>query len=176
MGPSTFPLSGYGLVGASDDPSNITATNSLSAGVAVWHRIYVPANTAINGAATYVNSAGSTVGAGIQGFSVYEESGTLVASVSSNTIFTSTGWRSAAFSSPVAAQGSGRFVYVGFVCNLTSAPTTAGAGTGAPAFNGGVSVTNRRCFYASGVTSWPSSITVASHGTISNQTNLVGIY
>jgi hypothetical protein len=173
---SLYPLAAYGLKATSVAIEDGTVNGAPGAGVAVWQRVRVPQGTPITGAAMFVESAGSTPGGGIQGFAVYEEDGTLAgSSTTDNAIFTSTGWRSKALTTPIAAQPDGRFVYVAFVSNLGSAPTLTSAAD-AKALNGAVGGGNRRCFYAASVTSWPGTITVSSHGTLSTQTNLIGVY
>jgi len=173
---ANYPLSGYGLIAASMDPESATGAGAPGAGVAVWQRVRVPGGKPIVGAVMYATIAGNTPGGGIQGYSVFEDDGTLVGSTpTDNALFTSTGWRPKALSAPVASQTDPRFVWVAFVSNLGGAPTFSGMSTSAGPMNGGVGVANRRCFYATGITSW-ASINPVSTGSDSGQTNFIGLY
>jgi hypothetical protein len=160
-----YPVSGYGFVAASDNISFFRNSGSLDQ--AWFTRVFVPAGNAINGLATLVKAAGTVSGGGLNGFAIYDDSGTLVAStVDDNTMWQTTGWVAKSLASPIASQGSDRFVYAAVSSRgYSAAPTTA--------FDTGISSaltdtpgyldTRRRAFF-NGISSWPASLNPATYG------------
>lgn len=184
---ATFPLSGYGLLAASLDPSDALSMNNIATNEAFFARVAVPANTPITSLWCAVGTAGNydglTTGSTI---GLYTDAGVLVDKiVTSDSLWTATGWVGGALSlGPVAKQSTARFVYV--------APLVRGATVTAPVipfdssandtsgnltwYNGPpTGVTNRRTFYQSGLSALPASFNPASAGTPTTFTPLVGI-
>lgn len=153
-----YPIEeGYGYHSASISPDDATAAS----GIGGWHtRIWVPAGKAISTAAIFVTTAGVGTPT-LAGFAVYTDDGQtkLGETTADNNIFASTGTRSGTFASPIAAQGSGRFVRVLFSQNYSTSgvsctfATENGPGGGA-AFNGGLAV---RTAFFSALSSFPAS-------------------
>ena len=163
-----YPLSAYGFFSASAAVEVFTSNGPASSFHAT--RIFVPANRQIVGMGTIVRTAGTLGAGGVNGFAVYEDDGTLAAStVSDDNLWTSTGWRTKAFASPIAAQSSDRFVYgcmlhngysasPGILYNILGNGVTGVSG-------GGYGVPNhRRFFYNNSVSSWPASFDPATYG------------
>ena len=107
-----FPLSGDGLIAASAPLTSFRDNGNLNAsGWAV--RMWIPAGKAITTCWAAVVTAGTLGAGGVNGFAIYDDAGTLVQStVDDNNLWASTGIRSKALPSPIAAQSSDRFVYL----------------------------------------------------------------
>ncbi len=177
-----FPLSGYGLLFASGDPvsylqSANTVTNNL------WYsRCWVPANTVITNL-----WAGCTV-AGVwdntltpNQLAIYTDAGVQAGLTADNgALYATAGWVGGAVAGgPIAAQGTGRFVYVGWCARgQTGALAMQFAGKNSvtlPAFQTGPAGGNRRAFFtgASGA-GFPASFDPTSYGTANDFAPLVG--
>jgi hypothetical protein len=179
-----YPIDQYGLIACTLHPDNIGVTAfTLVAGVLELYRVYVPANKAITGACTYVNTAGTTPGStNASGWALYTDDGTTRTAITTNdyTLFTSTGWKSKAFPSPIAAQSVGRFVRLGMIASCTGTAPGLLWGTnqgGAAFFNGTVpSGTHRRGITVASTTTFPTSFTPASFGSNDNPMVFMGLY
>ena len=160
-----YPLSAIGAFTASAEMDDIGAESSF--GAAFFARIFIPANQAINAVGMYITTAGTLGAGGENSFAVYDDSGTFVASTpSDNNLWTATGWRSEAFSSPIAAQGVDRFVYVSPLVNgYSSGVNTLYFTTRTQVTEGMVGFTNkRRSFFQSTLAAWPASFDPATYG------------
>lgn len=163
---SVYPMSAYGFFSASNDISSFFGQAGLDQ--AYFTRVFIPAGKAINAIGTMVHTAGTGGAGGLNGFAVYTDSGTLVTSTTDDdTMWQSAGWVIKTLSSPIAAQGSDRFVYVGVACRQHSlAPIIAYCqftATGLVAGGGYLVSGGRRSFYNS-ISSWPASIDPATYG------------
>jgi hypothetical protein len=181
-GGPVFPLSGYGLLTASDAPAMFQNTSPLSNATLFGARCWVPANTALGHLATAVRTGGTYSASGIPNqLGVYTDAGVLVQStVDDNTLWATAGWVSRPITT-VAAQASGRFVYILYILGGftgTVVPYALGANdTNASWFALGVTNSgNRRCFYLSGQTALPASFDPTSIGTATGFLPLVGAY
>jgi hypothetical protein len=179
-----YPIDQYGLIASTIHPDNIGVTTfTLTAGTMELYRIYVPANKVITGAATYVSSAGTIPGSSnASGWALYTDDGTTQVTKTANdyTIFTSTGWRSKAFPSQIAAQSVGRFVRLAMVSTCSSTAPSLLWGTnqgGASFFNGIVpSGTHRRGITIGSITAFPTSFTPSTYGSNDSPMVFMGLY
>lgn len=163
-----YPLSAYGFTAASGPIEAFTGNSTIS-GV-FFARVYVPAGTAINGAATVVRNAGTLSAGGQNGFAIYEDNGNFdVSSVSDNNMWATPGWVSKTFTAPVAASNVDRFVWVGLMTTgYSSAPyilyNVQGGGITGTTGGGFNLPSHRRAFYSNSVSSWPASFNPATYG------------
>jgi hypothetical protein len=178
-----FPLSGYGLLAASGDPvgflvSATTVTNNL------WYaRVWIPANTAITNL-----WAGCTV-AGVwdntltpNQLAVFTDAG-VQAGLTADTgaLYATAGWVGGAIAGgPIAAQGSGRFVYVGWCArgqtNALGMQFASQASGTFPAFQTGPATTHRRAFFTGASSAgFPASFDPTSYATLTAFVPLVGV-
>ena len=180
-GPS-FPLSGYGLLVAADAPALFQNVSGLSSGTVFGARCWVPANTALSNLAAAVRTGGTYSSSSVPNrLGIYDDTGALLqATTDDSTLWTTAGWTSRSITT-VAAQASGRFVYILYICGGFSGvnvPYAVGASdTNAPWL--GLAVTNsgnRRAFYLNGQSALPASFTPSSVGTNTGFIPLVGAY
>lgn len=161
---SAYPLSGYGFFAASE---NISACRDAGALDQAWFvRVFIPAGKAINAIAGFSGGAGTVGAGGLNGFAVYTDSGTLVTSTpDDNTMWQASGWIIKVLGTPVAAQSSDRFVYIGIASRGYSSAPTIRYFTAPDAIinGGGYLVDKRRAFYDS-ISSWPASIDPQTYG------------
>jgi hypothetical protein len=128
-------------------------------------RLFVPAGQVITRAGACITDAasGST---GLVGFALYDDAGTLITSTVTDTaLFETAGYRFKSFPSPVAAQGSDRFVWLRInVEDATARPYCAFTVIySATVVDGGLT-SHRRCIGNSAVSSWPSSFNPSTDG------------
>jgi hypothetical protein len=175
-----YPLSAYGFFTASAAVESCTQISTL--GGVFFARIFVPAGKAINGIGTVITTAGTVGGGGENSFAVYTDAGVLVQqTTTTNSLWTTTGWVTQTFGTPIAAQGSDRYVYAStIVTGYSAAPNTVFAvfgSTSGAAMSGGYGLsatTGRRAFYNT-VSSWPASFDPTTYGTLSNYLPLVAL-
>jgi hypothetical protein len=178
-----YPAQGYDFFAFSETPLMFAVDSPLNGGDMFFTRLWVPAGQAIAGAGTLVQTAGTSAGAGQSGFALYSDSGTLLTQTpANNNIWGSTGWASSAFSSTIAAQTSGRFVYVAlFVHNYSAGPhfyfLNPSSGPNDPNLvTGGYGgLVHRRTFYNNGLSTFPAPITPATYGNNTGYLLLVGL-
>ena len=176
---ATFPIEVLGLVAANENPSSFRDNSAM--GTNGWFvTIYVRPNRAITGCLVGVHGAGTIDAGGENGFAIYDATGALIGSTASdNTLFTSQGIRSKALTTPIAAQATGRIVYVelrreGYSVEPQYAflQTANSAGLSDGGWPSGI----RRSFVAGG-TGHPASINPATHGSSSSgYMPFVGLY
>jgi hypothetical protein len=178
-----YPMDQYGLIASSIHPDNVGSATTLSVTINTieLYRIYVPANKAITGACAYVFTAGVTPGStNDSGFCLYLDDGSaqVTKTVNDYTIFTTNGWRSKAFPSPVAAQAVGRFVRLGMLHTCTTTPKFAfGTAFSSAFYNSMVpSGTHRRGVFQTSTLTFPTSFTPSTFGTLDNPMLLLGLY
>lgn len=176
-----YPLSGYGLVAASGDPMNFMGVSPASSDSIAGQRVWIPAGAVITSLwGTVRNEATYATSSTPNQIGLYTDAGVLVsATVNSNTLWTSPGWRGANLPSPIAAQSAGRFVYIVtiyggvsglYIAAMNAADDAHGAWFCFPA----TGTAKRRGFYDGGVTALPSSFDPTSYGTTSSYITLVG--
>lgn len=178
-----YPRDQYGLVGSSLHPDSIGAATTLSVTINTveLYRIYVPANKVITGACAYVFTAGATPGStNDSGFCLYPDDGSaqVAKTVNDYTLFTTNGWRSKAFPSPVAAQSVGRFVRLGMLHTCSTTPKFAfGTAFSSAFYNSMVpSGTHRRGVFQTSTLTFPTSFNPSTFGTLDNPMLLLGLY
>ena len=160
---SGYPLSEYGFHTITNPLP--TATNSLSMtnGKQFLTKMYVPAGNAINKIFFNVRVAGSLPGAATSGVAIFNDTGTKLDSVLNNALFTSIGWKTATLTAPIAVQSTGKFYWIGVVCNFSTIPALySNADSG---WNGGGISTHRRNISLTATTTFATSFTPASYGT-----------
>lgn len=178
---ATYPLAGYGLLGASGDPMQFMGVSAIGNNLIFYPRVWVPANKAIGSLWCAVRDAGTWDGAtGPNGIALYDDTGTYVdVTNTTGTMWTANGWVGGALTlGTVAAQASGRFVYLAVLQRgMTASPNmplpSSASDAQSPWFDFGVGVTKRRCMYNAG-TSFPASFNPASTGTATCSVPLVG--
>ena len=172
-----FPPSGFGFTALSEVFGKGLTASSTGTGTLILVRVWLPAGNAITNVHAYVDSSGTLGGGSTNGFAVYTDAGVLVAStVSDNNLWASTGWRTSTFSSPIAAQSTGRFVYVGLLVNgYSSPPSISWLDTQADRFVSGGLGTNRRSMYNDSQASFLASFNPASYGTLNQLIPIVGL-
>lgn len=180
-GGSTYPVSGYGLLGATGDPLNFMAASTLGNNTIFYARCYVPANQAVGSLWVAIRTGGTWDAAtGPNGIGLFDDTGTFVDRTNTTgTMFEANGWRGGALlSGTVAAQTSGRFVYLGLLARgMTVDPVfplpSSLTDSHAPWFDSGVSVTKRRAMFVGG-TAFPASFDPTSAGTATAAVPLMG--
>lgn len=178
-----FPASGLGLIAMTSDPyihaggSTTVANNRV-----MLTRLWIPAGKALTNLWVAVRGAGTQSGGSAPcRLGLYSDAGSLIGSTANDTtLFTSTGWRGGAMTGgAIAAEGAGRFVYVGYIAGGVSnanVPTSFGTSDSHYVFVSiGPGVSNRRCMYQSSLSDLPSSFDPTSYGTATGVLPLVGI-
>lgn len=181
-GGPVFPLAGYGLLTASDDPALFQNVSGLSSGTVFGARCWVPANTALSNLAAAVRTGGTySASAVVNRLGIYDDTGTLLqATTDDSTLWNNAGWATRPITT-VAAQATGRWVYILYICGGftgVNVPYSIGANDlNAPWLGLGVSNSgNRRAFYLNGQSALPASFTPSSVGTNTGFLPLVGAY
>jgi hypothetical protein len=158
-----YPVEAYGFFATSVRPEATTASANLDV---IWSvRLPVLAGQVITRAGTWVHTAGSSM-TGLVGFALYDDAGALVTSTATDTaLFATTGWRFKSFPSPVAAEGSDRYVWLRAQVEAQSgAWPILGFRTGPDLLNGGFAA-HRRVFYVgSRVSTWPGTFSPLTDG------------
>lgn len=168
-----YPLSNYGFNATTVPITSATGTTALLNGKLYLVRTLVPANVAINKISFYITNLGLMLLTGTSGVAVYSEAGAMLGSVINTALFGTLGWRTATLSSTIAAQSTSRYVWVGIMANVTTSPVISSINF-TPS-NGGVSTTHRKSISATGVATFPSSITPATYGSLENDTPLLAL-
>ena len=161
-----FPIEELGLVAANENPANFRDPSPM--GTNGWIvAIYVPAGAPITGCVVGVHTAGTLGAGGNNGFAIYDASGTKIGETpNDDALFQTTGVRTKALNSVIAAQATGRLVYVelrreGWTSEPSFSFLQTAAGSGF--FDGGWPSGIRRSFILGG-TGHPASINPASTG------------
>ena len=164
-GPSgeTYPLAGYGFFSASVPIE--TARADSDHGPSWATRVWVPAGKEITTIGVFVTIPGSAGSGGNNAFAIYDDGGAFVAStpIDNNLWLPDHDWALKDLSAPVAAQGSGRFVYVATSANGAGNPWIAylNIGFGENLFKHGA-VNKPRAIALGGMSSsFPSTIDVS---------------
>lgn len=180
-GGPVFPLAGYGLLVAADEPALFQNVSGLSSGTIFGARCWVPANTALSHLAAAIRTGGTySLSAVPNQIAVYDDTGTqLQVTADDSTLWSAAGWTSRAITT-VAAQASGRWVYILYICGGftgVQVPYAVGASdSNAPWLGHSVSGGgNRRAFYLNAA-SLPASFNPATEGTDTGFIPLVGAY
>ena len=177
----TYPMDQSGFVALTIPIECIAIAQSVTINTIEIARIYVPAGKAITGAAINVATAGVTPGStNASGYCLYSDDGqTKVASHTNDyTLFTSTGWRPKAFTSPVAAQSVGTFYRLAMIHTCSTVPKFgASASTASSTWNFIVpSGTHRRQVFATSTLTFPATFTPSTFGTLDNPLLCMGLY
>ncbi|MEU8379791.1 hypothetical protein AB0C32_11440, partial [Streptosporangium sp. NPDC048865] len=164
-----YPLSGYGLLAASGDPAAFLGNSNASNGTIFMARVWIPAGVVATSLWAAVRTGGSYSATGTPNqLALYDAAGNQVAITADDpTLWSAAGWRGGALPAPVAAQGFGRWAYIGLIVGgyTVGLPYPTGVDDQhAPWFSGGVGVTARRAMYSGG-SSLPASFNPTSYGT-----------
>jgi hypothetical protein len=175
-----FPLAGYGLLTASDNPALFQNISTLASGTIFGARCWVPAGDALNNLAVAIRTGGTYSTSSVPNrLGLYDDTGALVqATTDDSTLWTTAGWASRPITT-VPAQGAGRWVYILYLCGGftgVSVPYALGANDlNAPWLAFGISNSgNRRAFYLNGQSALPASFNPATVGTATGYIPLVG--
>jgi hypothetical protein len=130
LGDSVFPiLSQYGFVAASGDPMLFDTSESFGPDAITITRVWIPSQKALTSLYCLVLTAGSYDGSGVENkMGVWDDDGLLIGQLSDNpSIWTGgIGWRGGdILGGAIAAQSTGRFVYVGIMNHGVSGLTIA---------------------------------------------------
>ena len=181
-GGATFPLSGYGLLTASDDPLLFQNSSALASGTVFGARCWVPANTALSTLVAAIRTGGTYSTSTVPNqLGIYDDTGVqLHASPNDNNLWNVAGWTSGGITA-VPAQATGRFVYILYILGGftgVNVPYALGANdSNAPYMGLGVTnAGNRRAFYLNGQTALPVSFNPTTVGTNTGFVPLVGAY
>lgn len=180
-----YPITGYEMVAASVAPEYATAAGiAFGAGNFQVTRMWLPPNTVVTGACTYVSAAGTTPGStNASGFVMYSDTGTQLGITANDyTLFTTAStFKSKPFTGGTyTAPSTGVWVRVGMACSCSGTSPTLLAGTAYATLLATtisrVSTTQRRNVLATSVTTIPSSITPSTYGTTSTARTFFGLY
>jgi hypothetical protein len=174
-----YPLSAYGFVAITAPIETFTVNSGDGGGGYIRvSRVWVPANTPINGICTYVHTAGTYGGLGWNGGAIYNDAGIRVAMTPDTpTLWDTQGWRDVSLASPIAAQPTGRFVRVAILSNGYTSLQFFFAVPSTPShLTGGHGVANIRNVFQSGVSIPPASFDPNSYGTAGGYIPAVGLY
>lgn len=176
----TLPLSAYNLTAITGETMDMFTTSyQMPKDEIEINLIRLPAGKSITTVWTFIQTvgSGSPGSPGFQGFAVYDSSGTRIGvTTSDNTLFTSTGWRSKALTSSIAAASTDRWMYLAILSNLPTGPAVkASVDLGNATFANGPSGAQRRLIFNTAQTSTPSSFTVASYGTSDSTVTFMGV-
>jgi hypothetical protein len=179
VGSATFPLSGYGLVAASDDPIAFGSVGNVSEGNVWLVRVWVPAGVAFGKIALAVSIGGAHSASSVPNqLGWYDDNGVLQeATPDDSTMWAnSTSWYVRTLATPVAAQGTGRFIYVGFIVGgFSNVSPCWNVTNGNMLVSTMVGSSRRRAMFTSGQTALPSSFNPSSYGTQTGYIPLVGL-
>lgn len=179
--PAVYPLSGYGLLAASGDPMEFMGNGGALSNTITFARVWIPANVTITKLWCAVRNGGTyTTSATPNQIAVYTDAGVLVsATPNDNTLWTAAGWRGGTLPTPIASQGTGRFIYIatiyGGMANLTIPYPQGANDANGVWFSTPPIGTNRRGFYIEGQTALPASFNPATAGIASPFITLVGV-
>lgn len=181
-GTGIYPPAGYGLLAMSGMPEAFMLGSGPSNNTVVGARVWIPAGVAITSLWAAVRAGGTYSASGTPNcLGLYTDPGVQVAlTPDDSTLWTQPGWRGGALiGGTVAAQGTGRWVYVlaivGGMSSVTVPYPSAANDANAPWFDVGVGVTRRRAFYAPGVTSMPGLFDPTAYGTPTTYVPMVGV-
>lgn len=176
---NVFPLSAYGLLVASGDPNEFQNTSGVAANTVFMARCWVPAGVAISKLCAAVRTAGTYASSATPNqIAIYDDTGArLGITTDDSTLWATAGWAVRTIST-IAAQGSGRFVYIGYIVGGftgVSLPFPMGANdSNGPWLGQTINNTgNRRAFYLT-ATSLPASFTPGTAGTNTGYVPMVG--
>jgi hypothetical protein len=174
-----YPLAGYGLVAATDNPGSFNGTGSIGTGYVWLTRMWVPPNTSFNKIALVVTTSSTYTPSAVPNqMGWYTDDGVLqdVTADDSAMWSTSNSWYVGTLSTPVPAQSSGRFIYVATITGGFSGVSHFYlTGANYIVLTSIVGSAKRRCMYANGQTSLPTSFDPTSYGTPTAYIPLMGL-
>jgi hypothetical protein len=128
--------------------------------------------------AAYVETAGTVGAGGANGYAIYDDSGNLVDSTpSDDNLWVTVGWAAKSFTTPIAAQSSGRFVYAAIIsAGYASVPNIVYNTSFINQVYGGIglSSTKRHNMY-NGVSSLPASFDPNSYASGNTYVPIIGL-
>lgn len=176
-----YPISAYGYVACTVHPDSVNnvATAQATVNTLEVYRIWVPAGTAITGAATFVGTAGTTPGStNASGFALYTDAGVLITSTPNDyTLFTSTGLRTKAFSAAQAASSTDTWYRLAMVHTCSVVPKFGVSSVNSTTFyNAAVSGTHRRGIFQASTLTYPASFTPSTFGSLDSPMLFMALY
>lgn len=179
---TVFPLSGYGLLVASDEPAFFQNPSPLTNATVFGARCWVPANTALSHLTAAVKTGGTYSASAVPNqLGIYDDTGAqLQVTADDNTLWATAGWASRSITT-VPAQTTGRFVYILYILGgftgVVVPYALGGNDTNAPWLVFNVSnAGNKRAFYLNGQSTLPASFNPTTIGTSTGFLPLVGAY
>lgn len=176
---ATFPLSGYGLVAASDNPISFGGTGTINEGNTWLTRVWVAADVSFTKIALAINASGAYSASAVPNqLAWYDDSGVLQEMTPDDSTMWANGnsWYVGTLPTPVPAQGTGRFIYIGFIVGGYSNVSPAwNLNTGFTLLSTTIGSSRRRAMYAGSQTALPSSFDPTSYGTQTGFIPLVGL-
>lgn len=164
-GPSgeVYPLAAAGFVSASVSLTDVLTSSSSGPWVA---RLWVPPNESFSQVGCYVSVSGAA-GNTLNAFALYDDAGNLITQTpNNNNLWVPGGWTMESFPSTIAAQGTGRFVFVAIAMNGSSPELMYFQNPSQTVYNGIISGHRRSWVGPSRNAGFPSSINVATEGTV----------
>jgi hypothetical protein len=173
-----YPPQAFGFFATTAPVRTANASSTFDNSSLFISRVWIPAGKSISTAGAYVATAGTVGGGGTNGFAIYTDSGAQVSiTPSDDNLWATTGWRTKDFSTPIAAQAAGRFVYVAIASNGYSAASYIiySNHEGNQLLGGiGLSATKRHNMYNS-TSSFPASFNPDSYASANTYLPLVGL-
>lgn len=158
-----YPLSEYGFHTVSCPIGSNPNILSLILGKLYLTRVYVPAGNAINKIYFAVKTIGALPNINASGIALYTDAGVMIDSITNNSLFTSTGWKSATLTNTVTAQSTGKFYWIGLLSNFVTLASIYS--TAENPWNGGIASHRRNISAALSLTGFPASFNPTSYGT-----------
>lgn len=176
--PAVYPLAGYGLVAASDIPIAFGNTSTIGSGIVWLTRVWVPANTAFTKIALPIRTSGTYSASAVPNrLAWYDDSGVLQeATPDDSTMWSSSIWYTGTLPTPVPAQGTGRFIYLGFIVGGYAAVSPSWCVSVSDSLlSQTVGSSRRRTMFIGGQSALPSSFDPTSFGSVTGFTPLIGL-
>lgn len=168
----TYPPQGYGFFAFPGDIGLFDNGTITGSGQITIERLYIPANQELSVLGVLLAANGTYDGSGgaNNGMGVYTDAGVLIEAVKPGATVWTTGagtWKIFTLASPVAGEGSGRFVYVALLVDAYTSgnPNIYYRNVAEVLWRGGNGVSShRRTFYETGVSDFPASFNPATYG------------
>lgn len=176
---AAYPLAGYGLVAATDNPASFSGSGSIGTGYVWLTRLWVPPHTPFSKIAMVVVTGDTYTPSAVPNqLGWYTDDGILQDVTANDSTMWATGgtWYVGTLSTPVPAQSTGRFIYV---ASITGGFNTVShlyiAGANYQVLTNIVGSAKRRCMYINGQTGLPTSFDPTSYGTPTAYIPLMGL-
>lgn len=174
-----YPLSGYGLVAATDNPGSFNGTGSIGTGFVWLTRLWVPPYTPFSKIAMVVVTGDTYTPSAVPNqLGWYTDDGVLQDVTANDSTMWATGgtWYVGNLSTPVPAQSTGRFIYIASITGgFNSVSHLYITGANYAVLTTIVGSAKRRCMYINGQTALPATFDPTSYGTATAYIPLMGL-